>query len=307
MIEARHLRMLCAVAQTSSLTAAARELGCTQPAVSQQMKALERSLGTPLLVRAGRGVRLTEAGEVLVRHAAGVLAGLQAAQEEVASLAGLRGGRVRLVSFRSAASMLVPSALASMRAAWPDVEVTMTESAPSRALDMLRKADCDIVLTFRYPQMASVRGGSEATWDDLAVRPLLTDPLVALVPDDHRLARAHRVKLTDLADESWVAGCPVCRRHVVDLCRSEGFTPRIDFATDDYLTVIGLVRAGLGVAVLPEMAWQSLPTESVSLLRLEPAVHREVVALTLPELTSVPAVRAMLHELSDTARTREPA
>ena len=109
MIEARHLRVLRAVSTTGSFSAAARELGCTQPAVSQQMKALEHSAGTPLLIRTGRGMRLTEAGEVLVRHAAGVLAGLAAAEEEVAAIAGLRAGRVRLVSFPSGSSALVPA------------------------------------------------------------------------------------------------------------------------------------------------------------------------------------------------------
>ncbi|MCZ9340789.1 LysR family transcriptional regulator, partial [Streptomyces sp. TRM76130] len=98
MIEARHLRVLRAVAATGSFSAAGRALGCTQPAVSQQMKALEASVGTPLLVRGQRDMRLTQAGEALVRHAAGILAGLTAAEEEVAAIAGLRAGRVRLVS-----------------------------------------------------------------------------------------------------------------------------------------------------------------------------------------------------------------
>ena len=82
-IEARHLRVLRTVAATGSFSAAGRELGCTQPAVSQQMKALESSVGTPLLIRSGREMRLTQAGEALVRHAAGILAGLTAAEEAV--------------------------------------------------------------------------------------------------------------------------------------------------------------------------------------------------------------------------------
>ncbi|MEU6068010.1 LysR family transcriptional regulator [Streptomyces sp. NPDC047082] len=304
MIEARHLRVLCAVAQADSFTAAARELGCTQPAVSQQMKTLERSVGTPLLIRAGRGIRLTEAGEVLVRHAGGILAGLRAAQEEVASLAGLDAERVRLVSFRSAASTLVPSALASMRAGWPEIKVSMAESTSPDSIDILRNGDCDIALAFRYPEVPGARSEAAATlaWDDLMVRPLLADPLVALVPENHRLAGARQVKLTDLADEPWAAGCPRCRRHLVDLCRSEGFSPRIDFATDDYPTVIGLVKAGLGVAVLPEMTRRSLPSGTVRALRLEPAAHREVVALTLPASKSVPSVKAMLRELTKAAQ-----
>lgn len=130
MIEARHLRVLRAVAATGSFSAAGRELGCTQPAVSQQMKALEASVGTPLLVRTGREMRLTQAGDALVRHAAGIIAGLTAAEEEVAAIAGLRAGRVRLVSFPSGSSTLVPTALAALRAAHPGTRVSSRR--PSR-------------------------------------------------------------------------------------------------------------------------------------------------------------------------------
>lgn len=251
MIEARHLRVLRAVAATGSFSAAARSLGCTQPAVSQQMKALEASAGTPLLIRTGREMRLTQAGEALVRHAAGILAGLTAAEEEIAAIAGLRAGRVRLVSFPSGSSTLVPTALAALRAAHPGTRVSLVEAEPPRSVEMLREGDCDVALAFRY-------GKTAAEWDDLIVRPLLTDRLVGLVPDGHRLAGSQAVAIGDLADESWIAGCPRCRRHLVEVCEEAGFTPRIDFATDDYPAVIGLVGAGLGVAVLPELAMESV-------------------------------------------------
>ncbi|MEU9715236.1 LysR family transcriptional regulator [Streptomyces sp. NPDC047976] len=292
MIEARHLRILRAVAGTGSFSAAARELGCTQPAVSQQMKALEQSAGTPLLVRAGREMRLTQAGEALVRHAAGILAGLTAAEEEVAAIAGLRAGRVRLVSFPSGSSTLVPTALAAMRAEHPGTRISLVEAEPPRSVEMLREGDCDVALAFRYAGASAV-----AEWDDLVATPLLTDRLVGLVPEGHRLAGAGRVGMAELADEPWIAGCPRCRRHLVEVCEGAGFTPRIDFATDDYPAVVGLVGAGLGVAVLPELAVESVRAKGVSTLAVEPAVEREVVALTLPDLARVPAVAATLGEL----------
>lgn len=292
MIEARHLRILRAVAGTGSFSAAARELGCTQPAVSQQMKALEQSAGTPLLVRTGREMRLTQAGEALVRHAAGILAGLTAAEEEVAAIAGLRAGRVRLVSFPSGSSTLVPTALAAMRAEHPGTRISLVEAEPPRSVEMLREGDCDLALAFRYGGAAAA-----AEWEDLVVTPLLTDRLVGLVPDGHRLAGAGRVGMAELADEPWIAGCPRCRRHLVEVCEGAGFTPRIDFATDDYPAVVGLVGAGLGVAVLPELAVESVRAKGVSALAVEPAVKREVVALTLPDLARVPAVAATLGEL----------
>ncbi|MEV5200943.1 LysR family transcriptional regulator [Streptomyces sp. NPDC053720] len=291
MIEARHLRVLRAVAASGSFSAAARELGCTQPAVSQQMKALEASAGTPLLIRTGREMRLTQAGEALVRHASGILAGLTAAEEEVAAIAGLRAGRVRLVSFPSGSSTLVPGALAALRAAHPGTRVSLVEAEPPRSVEMLREGDCDIALAFRY-------GTSGTEWDDLVVRPLLTDRLIGLVPEGHRLSRSAAVDIAELAGESWIAGCPRCRRQLVEVCEASGFTPRIDFATDDYPAVIGLVGAGLGVAVLPELAIESVRPKGARTVTVEPAIEREIVALTLPDLAQVPAVAATLDRLS---------
>ncbi|MET7321655.1 LysR family transcriptional regulator [Streptomyces sp. NPDC005549] len=302
MIEARHLRVLRAVASTGSFSAAGRELGCTQPAVSQQMKALESSVGTPLLVRTGREMRLTQAGEALVRHAAGIIAGLTAAEEEVAAIAGLRAGRVRLVSFPSGSSTLVPTALAALRAAHPGTRVSLEEAEPPKSVELLREGDCDVALAFRYEGAA----GAEE-WDDLVVRPLLTDRLVALVPERHRLARTEgSVAIGELARESWIAGCPRCRGQLVEVCEGAGFTPRIDFATDDYPAVVGLVGAGLGVAVLPQLAVESVRPKGARTVALEPAVRREIVALTLPDLAQVPAVTATLDELAR-AGARQPA
>lgn len=310
MIEARHLRVLRAVATTGSFSAAARELGCTQPAVSQQMKALEASAGTPLLIRTGREMRLTQAGEALVRHATGILAGLTAAEEEVAAIAGLRAGRVRLVSFPSGSSTLVPGALAALRAEHPGTRVSLVEAEPPRSVEMLREGDCDVALAFRYearraaPDAPGDKGsGTPAAedWDDLVVRPVLADRLVGLVPEGHPLADAESVTIGEFADEPWIAGCPRCRRQLVDVCEGAGFVPRIDFATDDYPAVIGLVGAGLGVAVLPELAIESVRPRGVRTVTVEPPVRREIVALTLPDLAQVPAVAATLDHLARAA------
>ncbi|MEV8096324.1 LysR family transcriptional regulator [Kitasatospora sp. NPDC085879] len=333
MIEARHLRVLRAVARTGSFSAAARELGCTQPAVSQQMKALEKSVATPLVVRSGKGMQLSEAGEVLLKHASGILAGLSAAEEEVAAIAGLRSGRVRLVSFPTASSTLVPKAVAQVRAAGPGMRVSLQEAEPPASSAMLRAGECEVALAFRYPDSqggaavvpsphASTREArAEATleaaasaaatdWSDLVVRPLLDDPLVVLVPAGHRLAGPDGgpVRVGELADEQWIAGCPQCRGHLVELCAEAGFEPRIDFATDDYPAVVGLVAAGLGVAVLPGMALDAVRREGVAVVPLETAagepVRREVVALTLPDLAGVPAVGLMLDQLGAVAAAR---
>ncbi|WP_431783831.1 LysR family transcriptional regulator [Streptomyces chumphonensis] len=317
MLEARHLRVLRAVAAAGSYSAAARELGCTQPAVSQQMRALEQSVGTPLLYRAGRETRLTEAGEVLARHGATVLAGLTAAEEEVAAIAGLRAGRVRLVSFPSASSTLLPGAVAALRTEHPGTRVSLVEAQPPGSVELLRAGDCDVALAYRYPASsdssdgaapdAAGRSAPAAEWDDLVVRPLLTDRLVGLLPEGHPLATGAEVPFAALADESWIAGCPRCRRHLEDVCGAAGFAPRIDFATDDYPAVVGLVGAGLGVAVLPELAVESVRPKGVALVAVTPQVRREVVALTLPDLGRVPAVAATLDHLAVSAAARAGA
>ncbi|MFJ3791800.1 LysR family transcriptional regulator [Kitasatospora sp. NPDC090091] len=337
MIEARHLRVLRAVARTGSFSAAARELGCTQPAISQQMKALEKSVDTPLVVRSGRGMQLSEAGRVLLKHATGILAGLSAAEEEVAAIAGLRAGRVRLVSFPTASSTLVPPAVARLRDSHPGVRVSLVEAEPPESLAMLRGGECEVALAFRYPQSpdgapspapAPAHGtprearaeanleaqqlSAGADWSDLVVTPLLDDPLVGLLPAAHPLAGRGGgngpVKLSELAGEQWIAGCPQCRGHLVELCAGAGFEPRIDFATDDYPAVVGLVAAGLGVAVLPGLALESVRPDGVSAVPVRtasgvPAV-RQVVALTLPDLAEVPAVALMLERLAGAAAGR---
>ncbi|AKH84344.1 transcriptional regulator [Streptomyces sp. CNQ-509] len=322
MFDARHLRVLRAVAATGSFSAAARELGLTQPAVSQQMKALEQTAATPLLVRAGRELRLTEAGEALVRHAGGILAGLAAAEDEIAALAGLRAGRVRLVSFPSGSSTIVPGALAAMREAHPGTRISLVDAEPPRSVEMLREGECEIALAFHYPPAgetvpergadAAAAGGGAAGepvdgWDGLVVRPLLADRLLCLVPEGHPAAAAGRVELAELAAQPVIAGCPRCRRHLVELCERAGFAPRIDFATDDYPAVVGLVRAGLGTAVLPGLAVRAVPPRGVVTVPLTPEARREVVALTLPDLARVPAVAAMLDRLAAAAKDARDA
>ncbi|EPD89237.1 hypothetical protein HMPREF1486_06557 [Streptomyces sp. HPH0547] len=167
------------------------------------------------------------------------------------------------------------------------------EAEPPRSVDMLRAGDCEIALAFRYE--------AAPEWDDLVARPLLTDRLVGLVPEGHPFADADEVDIGTLAEEPWIAGCPRCRRHLVQVCEAAGFTPRIDFATDDYPAVVGLVGAGLGVAVLPELAVESVRPKGTRPVRLGPEVRREVVALTLPDLAQVPAVSAMLDRLAAAA------
>lgn len=297
MIKVRHLRMLRAVAATGSLSGAGRLLGCTQPAVRQQITALEKSAGSPLIVRTGRRTRLTPAGEVLVRHADTIFQELEAAEREVAALADVQATAVRVVSFPGGGATLVPAALAALRAANPDSAVSLEEADPPTAVEMLRAGACDVALSFRHT------GGTETDqWgDDLVVRPLLSDPLVALLPEEDPLACADSVALIELVEKPWIAGCSRCRGPLVDTCLEAGFTPRVAFSTDDWPTVAGLVGAGLGVAAVPRSAIGALPPRGTRAVPLLPVVRRETVALVLPALARAPAVVAALDELERAA------
>lgn len=304
MLDARHLQLVRAIADEGSLSGAARALGYSQPAVSQQVRRLERHLGTALVERSGRRVRLTEAGLALARHAGTVVATLGAAEEEVAALAGLRAGRVRLVAFPSSSASLVPRALARLRAEHPGIVVSFTEAEPPESLALLRGGSCDLAVAFTYPGTDLGRGA-----DDLAgleALPLLRDPLSVALPADHPRAGSARVRLADLRDQTWIAGCPRCRGHLLAACRAVGFEPAVSYATDDYVAVLGLVAAGLGVALVPGLVLESVRHEHVVVRPVVPASRRQVFAVTTPDLMRVPAVAALLRALQEHARRAQP-
>jgi molybdate transport repressor ModE-like protein len=291
MLDVRRLRVLRAVAREGSISAAARALDYTQPAVSHHVARLEAEVGLALVVRAARGVRLTEAGERLVAHADAVLARLADAEEELAGLAGLRAGRVRLSAFPSGSATLVPPAIAALRRAHPGVRVDFAEEEPPEALARLRAGDADVALVFRYPEDAAGPGPG------LVAEPLLGDALLAVLPAGHRLQRRRRIALADLAGEPWIAGCVRCRRHLLHACAEAGFAPDVTHATDDVVTVQALVAAGLGVALVPRLALASIRRDDVAIRPLaEPAERAiDVVAAAAPRPPAVAAMVAALH------------
>lgn len=289
-----------AIAAEGSFTAAARSLGYTQPAVSQMVRRLEERTGTVLVERNGRSVRLTEAGTVLARHAVSVLAALDNAESEVAAIAGLESGRVRLMAFPSSSATLVPSALARVKAAHPGVTVQFSEGEPPESLAALRAGLCDLAVAFTYDGTDAGRG--EDDLEGLEVLDILTDPVAVVLPIDHPLAGQDVVSLADVAQEQWIAGCPRCRGHLLELCDQAGFRPEVSFETEDYVAVLGLVAAGLGVALVPRLILASVSHPGVRTVALEPTSNRAVQVVTTPDLMRVPAVRATLDALCASAR-----
>lgn len=293
-----------AIAQEGSFTAAAQALGYTQPAISQMVRRLEQRSGTVLVERNGRSVRLTEAGEVLARHAVHVLAALDNAHAEVAAIAGLQAGRVRLMAFPSSSATLVPKALARVKAAHPGITVQFSEAEPPESLAAVRAGTCDLAVAFTYDGTDAGRG--EDDLQGLVVIDLLTDPVLVALPRDHRMADHDVIRLAKLSEEAWIAGCPRCRGHLLSLCHTAGFDPQVSFETEDYVAVLGLVAAGLGVALVPQFVLSSVSHPDIVTKPVEPRSKRTVQLVTTPDLRRVPAVRATIDALCASARELKP-
>jgi molybdate transport repressor ModE-like protein len=280
------------VARAGSISAAARELGWSQPAVSQHLRALERSAGCALLLRGAGGVELTEPGRVLLARADAIAVQLHMAEEELAELTELRRGRVRLAAYPSAAATLVPRAVAGLRARHPDVDVELTEAEPPEALALLSSGDADLALVFSYDGAATGEGTG------LVWRPLGAEPVALVVAADHPAAGRRRLTLADLADEPWVVGCERCRAHALRVCAEAGFEPAVRHVSDDYVVVQNLVAVGLGVTLLPRSALEAYQHPGVG-VREHPSfgtrsfgiVHREGADL-------VPATAALVRQLA---------
>src|SRR6478736_3708404 len=195
--DVQSLRVVKAIADAGSITAAATALGYSQPAISQQIKRLERSLGVALIERVGRSVRLTEAGRILARHAPAVTTALDAAAGELAELRGLRSGRVRLVGFPSASPTIVPRLLAELAAHHPGVSVTYIEAEPPEAVQAVREDRADIALTFSYPGDRDDPHGPSSR--GLSVRTIGSDDLLAVLPVGHPAATAGGIDMSVLS------------------------------------------------------------------------------------------------------------
>ncbi|TCU45534.1 LysR family transcriptional regulator [Curtobacterium sp. PhB146] len=311
-IDPQLLRILRAVADGGSITRAAAALGSSQPAVSQLLARAERRLGHTLVLRSGqdgrggRGATLTDAGRVLADHALHVQAALTAAREDLDAVGGLTRGRVRLAGFPSASSALVPAVLARLASTAPGVTTSYVEVEPPEALDLLRSGEVDVALTFTY---VGDEVGS-APDPGLVTRALGRDPLALVTPSvsvgsdaaDSGAADSGAVDLASHRDARWIGGCPRCRGHLLASCATAGFTPDIVLETDNAAAVVGLVAAGLGVALLPRLALATtvIPAD----VRVDPVdddLARRVEVVIARGAERVPSVRAALDAVRSAA------
>jgi DNA-binding transcriptional LysR family regulator len=297
MLSVQRLMVLREVVMRGSFSAAADSLSYSQSAVSQAVATLEAEMGVSLLERDRRGVRPTAAGSALIGHAEGILARLEAAENEVAAIVGLRGGRLRIASFPTAGATLMPLAIATFRAAHPDVTVTLAEGEPDEIVPRLRNGEFDLALLFEFP------GATEKLGSGMQRVELLEDPMHLALPEGHRLAKRAKLRLEDLRDEAWIqtsASSP-CARHVVRSCHAAGFEPTVSFESDDYQTVQGLVAAGVGVALIPKLALSTV-RDDIAIRALHPkAPVRQVLAATQHGAAVMPAVATMIDVLRTAA------
>ena len=305
MLDVRRMRVLREVAARGSFSAAAESLSFTQSAISQQVAALERETGATLLERGARGVRLTDAGRALVRHADAILARLDDAEEELAALAGLRGGRLRLASFQSAGATLVPRAVAAFRGRHPDVELSMVEAEPDDAQDRLRGGEIDLALVYDFEPVPGSLGA------DLELSALIDDTYDAVLARDHPLATRRKLRMADMSEEPWIASTPSCGCRAITerACSDAGFEARVAFEADETMSAMALVAAGVGVTIFPRLALNPLHPGVVARSLGRDAPVRRIWAARLADGYRSPASEAMVQILLDVAdefRENEP-
>ncbi len=304
MLDLHRLRLLREVEARHTVSAAAEALGYTTSAVSQQLSVLEREAGAPLLERVGRNVRLTDAGQVLVRHAQTLLDAVEAAESDVAQVAAGRvAGVVRVASFQSAMLRIVAPAVRELAASHPRVRVEATEQEVEQAVPALRLQHLDVVVGDEYDdQPRPVHG-------DLARTDLVRERVRLVLPADHPLARRRKVPLTRLADQPWAACQPGTghREMQVRTCRQlGGFEPDLRHASDDFLILLELVRTTGACALLPQLVlgYEPRAWESGVVVRdlAEGTIGRTVFMLT--RRASTPPVRVVTEALSRRAGGR---
>lgn len=274
MLNPVHLRTLTAVIRTGSFAAAARQLGYTGSAVSQQIASLERAVKVPLFERDPHSIRATPAAKFLAERAHDILAALGALEDDMRGLTEGSMGRLRLGSFPTASERLLPSGLADYRQSYPDVEVELDEGEPDELIGMLQDAELDMAVVYRYDLVPQ-------RWPrSLVATPLFDEELMLLLPARHRLAGSGSVTLGDLADETWVAsregtaGATCLTR----ICAAAGFAPGVDFRSNDYDVIHGFVRSGIGIALVPALAY--VPSDGVAASTVRGlSVRRHVTAL----------------------------
>jgi len=297
------LKVLQAVARHGTVTAAAEALHYTPSTVSYQLRQLAEELGVELLAPSGRGVVLTAAARVVLRHAEALHAQAERAYAELASASGEPAGRFTLCGFSTAATHLLPPAAAALRERYPQVRIRVMEAEPTPCFDLLLSGQADLALVI---STADTPPTGDERFDQ---RPLLDDPLDLVVPEGHRLAGLKRVTLADAAEEPWIVGHTGGTYHqlVLAACMSAGFTPNIAHHADEWETGTALVAHGFGIILMPRLARISDWSVVRIPLHGEPAPARRILAATRQGHRDHPVVASALSTIDMIATTLQPS
>ncbi|MTD13586.1 LysR family transcriptional regulator [Nakamurella sp. YIM 132087] len=260
MIDVRRLQLLRELDRCGTIAATAAAVHLTPSAVSQQLAALSKEAGVPMLEPDGRRVRLTAAAQLLLSHAHQVFSHLEHAEADLAAFRRGDAGTVRLGAFATAISALAVPAMADL-ARDSRLEVHIRETQPEGATDALMARAVDVAVT-----LTGIEGSVNEEDPRIAVSRLMDDKLDIALPADHPLAQgSDEVSLDDLAEENWILNVPgtPCWKIAVAACARTGFSPRVRHHADDFTGVLALIAAGAGVGVIPRLAGHSLPTAHV--------------------------------------------
>lgn len=302
MLNVNRMRVLREIADQGGIAAAAAALYMSPSAVSQQMSTLEREAGAELLERAGRGVRLTPAGERLVKHTERVLAVLEEAQAEVDAVSRGVAGRLHTCAFPTAARALLVPALARIRRDYPRLDLAMTDLEPEESIPLLKTGELDVLLTYDFDQLRLLEDPGVERVE------LMSEPMAVALPASHRLA-AGPVRMADLRDEQWVVGRDgsTLLEIQVRVANEAGFQPRVDLHSNDFQVILAAVEAGLGVALVAPLARFADYPGVVFRQPTDLEVRRYVAASIRRGSSGSPAVAAVLRALKDVARERAAA
>ena len=293
------MRLLRELSARGTVTAVAEALSYTPSAVSQQLAALERDAGVPLLERVGRGVRLTDAGRRLVIHADAVLARLEAAEADLERASGGVTGRVRIASFQTAAHALVVPALGALEERYPQLECELIQAEAEQALPALRLGDADLVIAEEYDHAPRPRDPA------LEHRELCRDALLFAVPARHPAARREAISFADLEGEKWAGGelGTAWNDMITRACRSiGGYEPDIRHHVDDVRLILGLVGARGAVALVPSMGWVDEIEGVVWRRPADGPLDRRIFVAVRRGTGQRPAQQAVFDALADQAR-----
>ncbi|WP_232668396.1 LysR family transcriptional regulator [Pseudonocardia sp. TRM90224] len=249
MLDLNRLRVLQEVARGGSFSAAARALHITPSAVSQQISALERGIGVPVVTRGARGVTLTDPGRLLVQAVDNLTGDLRHVERHLAAYADGDSGRLAIASFPSAGHSLLPLALAPLTRR-PDVEVTVREAETEQAVPLLRAGEVDLALVYHNFTLDPPREWAA----DLHYTPVLHEEFFAVVPATHAFATRDRLRFGELADEWWVHGTGLFAAQIDAYCAAAGFRPKAACRSADTTFMQTMVAAGVGVAIMPAVA-----------------------------------------------------